>query len=452
MEADLEKVQTAHIVDWNHEGCGVGRTAEGKVVFIQGALPAETVYWRQTRQRKSYTEGEVVGWLHASASRTIPACDYYSRCGGCNSQHIEASAQVALKQRAWFNQMRRIGKVCPQQVLPPVYGYSWQYRERVRFSIARRQGQLQLGFQHKQRHDVVDINHCLILPEAVSAALPAIKNSLNLPVFSDVSAVGVHVGDAVIALSIQAPVLSQAMRQKLNLLIDQLSQTGVLPWQWWWLHQQEAQWQYPPSTPVLAYSLPEYQLRIPFTPQDFTQVNQHTNALMVRRAMQWLQPAAGEYVIDWFCGLGNFSLALARLGARVLGVEGVAAMSVRAGENARLNALQHHCDFQHADLFKINTRQLRQFGLADKWLLDPPRAGAQTLIKALSGLGDHELPRRIVYVSCDPATLARDAGLLVARGYAYRAGGIMNLFAQTAHVESMAVFEWPHELTNAAVK
>ncbi|MDF7675430.1 TRAM domain-containing protein [Neisseriaceae bacterium ESL0693] len=443
-EVVLDNKQTAYIEDWNHAAQGVARV-EGKVVFIQDALPGERVYWHQTGGKKSYAEGMIDGWQCKSQARVEPRCLYYAQCGGCNSQHIDAAAQVALKQRAWLNQMRRIAKTMPAVLLAPIYGQPWHYRERVRLAVSRDNGQIRLGFQHRRGHKVVDIDHCAVLPVAVSQALPLIKTVLNQSIDQLVESIGIHVGSEVIALSLSLPQQpDKALCQRLDKLVLQLSECGSLPWQWWYQCGREAQCHQPQTTPVLAYTLPEYQIRIPFQPQDFTQVSQTTNALMVHRAMQWLKPQKGQRIIDWFCGLGNFSLPMARLGAQVLGVEGVAAMCERARINARLNGLTQYCDFKHMNLFKITTTQLRDLPRADQWLLDPPRAGAQTLIMALCGLHDHELPRQIVYVSCDPATLARDVRQLVGRGYYYRAGGIMNLFAQTAHVESMAVFEWPH--------
>ena len=193
--------------------------------------------------------------------------------------------------------------------------------------------------------------------------------------------------------------------------------------------------------PALCYRLPEFGITIAYRPDDFTQINRHTNALMVQRAMQWLAPQPGERMVDAFCGLGNFSLPMARLGAQVLGIEGVADMVAQAQANAAANGLAAHCRFAVADLFAADVAMVQQWGIADKWLLDPPRAGAYALVQALAALPPAQRPRRLVYVSCNPATLARDAAVLAAAGYVFRAGGIMNMFAQTAHVESLAVFD-----------
>lgn len=434
----------AHVVDVDHEGRGVARV-NGKTVFIENALPGETVQWWLLRDKKSFMEGVATHWFSQSNLRITPPCALVSQCGGCHWQHIEANAQVALKQRVWEAQMCRLGKVFPEQILPPIYGLPWHYRQRVRLSVQWQHGQFALGFQSHRSHNVVDVAACRVLPESVSATLLEIHRILAAYAAScGISAVSIHVGDAATALCIQAK-KTWSPRQYCALTdwLDTM-QRRPLPWQLWWqIGQQTVQRVYPQTAPDLAYRLPEYQLRLRFTPDDFTQVNSETNALMVHRAMQCLVPKKGERIIDWFCGLGNFSLPTARLGATVLGVEGVETMVRKARQNAKTNGLAQVAGFQASNLFDVNAHALKKFGHADKWLLDPPRAGAQALLQSLSGLPETNLPQRIVYVSCNPGTLARDAAVLVARGYRFSAGGIMNLFAQTSHVESIAVFDWP---------
>jgi 23S rRNA (uracil1939-C5)-methyltransferase len=438
----LEQRFIAQIVDWNQEGRGVARV-DGKAVFIDEALPGEVVEWQPVRVKKSYSEGRISRVLMSADARVQPPCKYYVHCGGCNSQHIEFTTQVALKQRAWLNQMRRLGKVLPDELMPPIYGLPWHYRERVRLRAVYEDGRLMLGFQARRSHAIVDIDGCLVLPVELSEALNPIKALLQSWPVGCVQGIMLHRGNKVIALTLQVcGEVNQTMRRQVDSLLVRLQQQSGCLWQWWLQTGRTTTLQSASVTPVLAYDLPEYQLEIPYQPEDFTQVNQATNELMIQRAMQWLQPQAGERIIDWFCGLGNFSLPIARMQAEVVGVEGMEAMCQRARGNAQYNGLAQLARFQQADLFAMSRQRLRRFGYAHKWLLDPPRAGAQALILALSELEDRQMPSRIVYVSCDPATLARDAGLLVKRGYFYRAGGIMNLFAQTAHVESMAVFDW----------
>lgn len=436
----MEQQLTAHIIDWNQEGRGVARV-NGKAVFIEDALPGEVVQWQSVREKKSYTEGKISKLLRVAAARVQPPCVYYGRCGGCNSQHIEFTTQVALKQRAWMNQMRRLGKVQPDELMAPIYGLPWRYRERVRLRAVYQAGRLKLGFQARHSHNIVDIDECMVLSEVLSEALKPIKTLLQSWPEGSVSGVMLHQGNEVNALTLQASAINHNQRKQIDSLLLQLQQQTGKIWQWWLQTGRTTALQTAKHMYKLSYHLPEFQTVIPYQPEDFTQVNQLTNALMVQRAIQWLQPQAGERIIDWFCGLGNFSLPIARMQAEVVGVEGMAAMCRRASANAQYNGLKHLAHFQQADLFAMNGQRLRKFGYAHKWLLDPPRAGAQALILALNELEERFLPKRIVYVSCDPATLARDAGLLVKRGYQYRAGGIMNLFAQTAHLESMAVFD-----------
>lgn len=438
----MEQKNIALITDWNQEGKGIARV-NGKVVFIAETLPGEIVQWQPVREKKSYTEGKFSRLLKCSPFRTTAPCEYYASCGGCSIQHIEFTAQVALKQHAWLNQMQRLGKVKPEDLIAPVYGWPWHYRQRVTLGVDYRQGQLHIGFRSRQSHDVVDISNCLILPTVVSEALEPIKKVIRCWPQSSVQSIGINHSSEVIALTLQISNITQKMHKQAQQLIELLQQQSGQRWQWWLNDGQNTVLQTASAeTPALCYRLPEYQINIAYTPQDFIQVNQTTNALMVYRAMQWLQPQVGEKIIDWFCGLGNFSLPMARMGARVTGVEGSKLMCQRAQANARNNGLTEYTCFYQTNLFAIDGKHIQRFGYAHKWLLDPPRAGAQTLITALKDLNNTQLPKRIVYISCDPATLARDASLLVRRGYRYRAGGIMNLFAQTSHVESIAIFDW----------
>lgn len=441
----MEQNSFTHITDWNQDGKGVARV-DGKVIFIDEALPGEIVHWQPVRQKKTYAEGKIIQLLKPSASRQKPRCEYYTSCGGCSSQHIEFTTQVALKQRAWLSQMQRLGKVQPKELIAPIYGWPWHYRQRVTLATNYKRGQLQMGFRARHSHDVVDIAYCLVLPRHVSEALKPIKDVLRHWPENSVGDIKINQGSEVTALTLYVKQITTRMRRDVHQLIRLLQDKTNQRWQWWLNDGQDTVLQTTPSeTADLSYNLPEYRISITYSPNDFTQVNQNTNALMVHRAMQWLRPQAGEKIIDWFCGLGNFSLPIARLGAQVTGVEGSVLMCQRAQENARRNGLTKYTHFYQANLFEITSEKIQQLNYADKWLLDPPRAGAQKLIEALNEMNDKYLPIRIVYISCDPATLARDANLLVRRGYQYRAGGIMNLFAQTSHVESIAIFNWVND-------
>lgn len=425
---------------FDDQGRGVARH-NGRVVFIPQTLPGETVAACIRSSRKNFAEARVLHRLRSAAGRQLPRCTVFENCGGCRLQHIGHNTQVALKQRVWEEQMQRIGGALPQRIAAPLYGLPWHYRQRARLSAAcDAHGRLQLGFQAAASHEVVDTDTCPVLPEAVSAALPDLKTLLQAH-HRDLALDGLAFAQGENHLAWVLHVAHAPSPHTAAAFSQWLRQRGPDESLWLQYPREAARPWLPENPPPLYYSLPEYGIRVAYRPDDFTQINHRMNALMVSRAMQALSPQPGERIIDWFCGLGNFSLPAARLGATVLGIEGVAAMAERAADNARRNGLADHCRFEAADLFKTETRHLRRYAYADKWLLDPPRAGAAALIAALGGLPPPQRPRLIVYVSCNPATLARDSAALRRHGYVCSEGGIFNLFPQTAHVESWAVFQ-----------
>lgn len=437
------------ITDIDHQGRGVGRD-NGKAVFVEGALPGETVLWQPLRYSERFTEARLQRCLNASPLRREPPCEYAASCGGCAWQHIDDSAQVALKSRVFEAQLKRLGKVFPEEMLPPIYGLPSHYRERVRLTVQHNSNRTVLGFQAASSHDVADIGHCRVLSPRLSAAIAPVKALLqHTAQHSGIHHLIMNEGENAAALCLEAAVpyrcLKPQERQAWEQLVQTLTAQSGLGWQLWWANKNTPH----PTAPVyttdataaLSYRLPEYGIEIAFTPHDFTQVNRRTNALMVHRALTWLRPQAGERIIDWFCGLGNFSLPLARSGADVVGVEGVDTMVRKAAANAETNGLAARTLFVCANLFAVTARDVAALGRSDTWLLDPPRAGAQTLLKTLPMLPEHARPQRIVYISCNPATFARDAAVIAADGYRFRAAGLMNWFAQTAHMEAVGVFE-----------
>ena len=434
--------QEAEVFSLDYEGRGVARCG-GKTVFVKGALPQERVSLRITRSKKQFDEAETLAVLRPSPQRVIPKCGYFDTCGGCTLQHAAHEAQVAYKQRVLEEQLARIGKVRPAQLLAPVYGMPWGYRDRARLAVAvDGRGRLKMGFQARKSHDVVDIDACPVLPPAVSSALPVVKNTLQklADAGERVRFAEFFQGDALLVLNVclSDKPSEQALTQ-LHRLSDSLNQKQMHFWQIWLQIGREAAFPFAPrEAPPLAYRLPEFDVRMPYRPGDFTQVNADLNAVMVGGALRLLDIRAGERVVDLFCGLGNFSLPMARQGAEVVGMEGAEYLVRRARENAELNGCGDRISFQTADLFAVDQTALASWGKFDKMLLDPPRNGAYAVVQAL-----HRpyLPQRIVYVSCNPATFARDAAVLVEKGYAFKAAGVMNLFAQTAHVESIGWFE-----------
>ncbi|MBH5328862.1 23S rRNA (uracil(1939)-C(5))-methyltransferase RlmD [Eikenella sp. S3360] len=428
-------MNTATIHSIDHEGRGVARIG-GKTTFITGALPQETVAYRITRSKKHHDEAQATRILTPSPYRTAPACPHYSQCGGCTLQHAHSNAQVAYKQRILEEQLQRLGKVRPQYLLPPIYGQAWGYRHRARLSACHSQGQTLLGFQGRNSHRIINIRSCPILTPQLAAQLDNIRtllqqlNRLHAPIRS----IELHHSPHANALTLLTERLPQAARAHLI----QAAQSLPANWHIWLQTPQQPTRPLLPESPQLSYSLPEYRLTLPYRPGDFTQVNPAANALLVSRAMQLLQPRPGERIADLFCGLGNFSLPIAAAGAHVTGIEGSPALTERAAQNARLNQLTERTRFHSADLFQTTEHTVAAWGRFNKILLDPPRSGAYALVQALH---PPYLPRRIVYVSCNPATFARDAAVLVGKGYRFRSAGIVNMFPQTAHVETVGCFE-----------
>ena len=415
------------------EGRGVARNPEGKVVFVEGALPGETVEARLVHGRRSYDLMRATAVLHASSGRRSPRCPYFGVCGGCATQHADARTQVAAKQRWLEDCLQRIAKVEPGCILAPIHGEEWGYRRRARLSVRHlaKTGVAMVGFRERRSTFVADMDSCEVLPPQVAALIPRLRRLVaELSVRERVPQIEVAVGDEAVVLVFRHLLPLSAADQAA--LRDFAQSAGV----WVWLQPggpDTAQPFAPESGGALHYTLPEFGVRIEFRPTDFTQVNHAVNRLLVARAVRLLDPQPGERIADLFCGLGNFALPIARRGAQVSGFEGSAALVERARRNAALNGLE--AQFETANLAEAGFGALGPF---DKLLLDPPREGAVELVKALP----QDWPRRIVYVSCDPATLARDAGVLVHRqGFTLSAAGVVNMFPHTAHVESIALFE-----------
>jgi 23S rRNA (uracil1939-C5)-methyltransferase len=424
----------------DQEGRGVARH-EGKAVFVEGALPGERVRCTVVKRKPSYEIARVEAIERASAARTAPRCPHFAICGGCSLQHIDAAAQVAAKQRSLEDALWHIGRVRPLEILPAIHGPAWGYRHRARLSVRHvaKKGGVLVGFHEKKSSYVADMRSCAILPPRISALLPRLRELVAVLSIRDrLPQIELAVGDAdtapeVLVLRVLEPP-SEADCRLLTAFADRhVIQFYLQP------GGPETAAPFHPLQRTLAYALPEFGLTFPYAPTDFTQVNPAINRVLVRRAIALLAPQPGERVADFFCGLGNFSLPIARVGAAVVGVEGSAALVRRAGENAALNGLAAHARFVVANLFEATPESVEALGSLDRVLIDPPREGAVALVKALPGDG---APRRIVYVSCNPATLARDAAILVHdHGYTLSSAGIVNMFPHTAHVESLAAFD-----------
>ena len=421
----------------DQEGRGVAR-CEGKAIFIDGALPGESVECSPYVRKPNFEFATLIRVLRPSAQRCAPRCPFFGKCGGCSLQHMDARAQVAVKQRVLEDNLRHIGKVEAEQILPAVHGPQWGYRHRARLSAryVQKKGGTLIGFREKRSSYVTDMTSCEIMPPHVSALLKPLRETLaRLSIRERIPQVEVAVGDetTVLVLRILQPLAPQdgellrefAGRHAVRIYLQPRGPDSAQPF-------------CPAADADLYYALPEFDLKIRFGPTDFTQINYAMNRVLVRRTLTLLDPQPGECVGDMFCGLGNFALAIARRGAFVVGVEGSAALIARAAANAAANGLGGTADFHALDLFKIDNARFAALGRFDRMLIDPPRDGAIELVKALG----ERAPARIVYVSCNPATLARDAAVLVhTRGYRLSGAGVVNMFPHTSHVESIAVFE-----------
>ncbi len=427
----------ATIESLDHEGHGIAHV-DGKAIFIDGALPFEEVVYQSYRKKPAFENAQAVHVLRESFSRVKPQCPHFGFCGGCSMQHLEPSAQVAAKQRVLEDNLWHIGRVRADTLLPPVYGPAWEYRFRARLSAryVAKKGSMLVGFHEKRSSFIADMRECRILPKRISNQLIPLRELIGrLSIRDRMPQVELALGDGVDVMVLR--IMEPLDADDEQCLRDYADKHGVQ----FWLQPKgpdTAYPFYPLDAQALSYSLPEFNIVMPFRPTEFTQVNPQINRVLVGRAIRLLDPLPGERVADMFCGLGNFSLPMARRGATVLGIEGSQGLVERARSNAALNGLTGMVDFAVANLFEATEASLAALGKFDKMLIDPPRDGAVELVKSL---GDNA-PRRIVYVSCNPATLARDASVLVhAKGYRLLQTGVVNMFPHTAHVESIAVFE-----------
>ena len=427
----------AIIESLDHEGRGVAHQ-DGKAIFIEGALPGERVEYSSYRKKPTYEQATTSRIIKASSQRATPKCQFFGVCGGCSMQHLEVTAQVATKQRVLEDALWHIGRIKPEVVLPAIYGPSWGYRDRARIGVrlVPKKGGVLVGFHEKKSSYIADMTSCEILPPHISALLLPFReliSSLSTP--DRIPQIEIAVGGDITVLVLRNLLPMTTQDESKLLAFGETHGVSM------WLQPGGPDTVRPirkEDPEYLHYTLPEFDLRLRFRPTDFTQVNVHINRLLIHRAMQLLDPQPGERIADLFCGLGNFSLPIARRGATVVGVEGSAALTKRAAENAAMNGLTERSEFHVANLFEATPESIAALGHLDKFLIDPPREGAIAVVKALT----ENSPKRIVYVSCNPSTLARDAAVLVhEKGYRLLGAGAANMFPQTSHVESIALFE-----------
>jgi 23S rRNA (uracil1939-C5)-methyltransferase len=423
------------VVSLAHDGRGVARV-EGKTVFVDGALPGETVMATRSRKHRRYDEATLLEVLEASPDRVQPGCAHFGVCGGCALQHLDEARQVESKQAHVAEQFARVGQVEPARWLEPLRGPAWGYRRRARLGAKYviKKERVLVGFRERSKPYVADVRSCPVLADPVGplvGELAALVESLSIR--ERLPQIEVSVGE--LATALVARVLDDPTAEDRRRLRDFATSRGlefylqpggldtVVPLD-------------PPATP-LTYRLPEFDVEITFQPIDFIQVNASINAQAVSLAVEHLQLAPEHRVLDLFCGLGNFTLPVARRAGRVVGVEGEEGLVARARANAAANGIGN-AEFHVADLSGDPEGFPWTLGPFERVLLDPPRAGAAGVLPLIGRIR----PGRIVYVSCHPASLARDAGVLVhGHGYRLAAAGVMDMFPHTAHVESIAVFE-----------
>lgn len=426
----------ADITDLTHDGRGVAHV-DDKALFVRGALPGEKVRARITRRHRHYDEGVVDELYTTSADRVEPRCRHYAICGGCSLQHLEQGAQIRAKQQVLADNFQRIGKVQPDTWLEPLTGAAWGYRRRGRLSVRRvpKKGRVLVGFREKSNpRYVADILHCDVVHPHLGKHIGTLGTMIDtLDAAADIAQIEFAAGDDTVALVFRhlkplgqrdLDILTTFAREyDFAIYLQPGGHTSVHPlW---------------PEQPRLAFRFDDDALELTFRPLDFVQVNSDMNQRMLTHALQLLDPRKDDRVLDLFCGLGNFTLPLARRCAEVAGVEGEHALVERADANAANNGI-HNARFHVANLFDDQRHSAWAREDWDKILLDPPRAGADKVLEYLP----RKATRRVVYVSCHPASLARDAGILVGKhGFRLKAAGVMDMFPHTAHVESIALFE-----------
>lgn len=429
---------TAFIEKLSHDGRGIAHI-DGKTTFIQGAITNETVEFQILKRKSGFDEGLVVAVTHASPYRVTPKCHYFEKCGGCSLQHIDGAAQINEKQALFLDVLARIGHCQPDDLLPPLTASHWHYRNKARLSVSynEKRRSVSVGFREKYNpSQILAIQQCPVLNQRVEEQLVNLEQliaSLDKP--SSIAQIEIAAGDEDIALifrhlsplskSDEVKLIAFGETSQFHLYLQPKGLDSVYLF-------------YPKNVSnYLSYSLPEEGITFSFLPTDFTQINPALNRLMIGSAIDLLNLQPDDVVLDLFCGLGNFSLPISKYCTKVIGIEGSKSMVERASMNAELNGIKN------ATFFTLNLdddavfQKLPQQRFT-KLLLDPPRTGAHEIVKFIEKLN----PERIVYVSCNPATLARDADVLIhQKGYRMIKAGVMNMFPHTEHVESIAVFE-----------
>ncbi len=424
---------TLQVERLSHEGRGIAKV-DGKTTFIAGALPDETLSARITTQHKRYNEAELIEVLTESLHRVAPPCPHYAQCGGCDLQHLDIEQQREHKQQQVLDQLARFADVVPERVAPPLIGATTGYRRAARIGINQRQrdGEILVGFRRRGSSKLLNIDSCPVLIPRLQPVFALLRETLeDLGDIRPLTHVDLSCGDTDGFIRFRCTRKPKdALMQALKRVSEQLQLKLIIGLNDQDIHLDEG---------VARYTLPDSDLELEFGPTDFIQVNAEINQAMIAQAMNWLDPQPDQRVLDLFCGLGNFTLPLARKAAQVVGIEGSADMVERARSNA-MHAGIDNAQFYRADL-SASFRHAAWFREGfDLILLDPPRTGAREAVKELSGYG----ATKVLYISCSPSALVADLPLLTAAGYRVTRFGIMDMFPHTAHVESMLLLERNH--------
>jgi len=432
-----KKYTSTRVHALSHDGRGIA-TVNNKTTFISGALPGETVTYKITQKRGGYNEADVLDIIDISSERVTPPCNHFGICGGCSLQHMGAEAQMQLKQQTLLDQLKHFGQITPKSLLPPLNANLLGYRRKARLGVkfVIKKNKLLVGFREKTSHYLADLERCVVLHPLVGERLHKLGEIIaTLSQYRSIPQIEVAIGDVDAALVFRhLEPLSDADKEKLisfgnnhNLQIY-LQPNSPYPIHKLWPLDESYR---------LTYTLPDYHLEFMFHPLDFTQINLEMNRLMIRQAITFLDLKATDHVLDLFCGIGNFTLPIARHVHHISGIEGSMDMVARAKDNAEHNRIKN-VTFYSENLIKPSPQAAWLRSPYDKIILDPPRAGAKEILPYLN----HSAVKKLVYVSCNPATLARDGGELVHQyGYQLKHAGIMNMFPHTSHIEAMAVFE-----------
>lgn len=433
----LDEPITLNIESMSHDGRGIA-SLHGKTTFVQGGLSNETVICHLTKKHSRFNEAIVTNVLKPAIDRAKPHCNHFEICGGCSLQHLNSFSQIQFKQNVLLEQLKHFGKVIPESILPPIVGKTWGYRRKARLGVrfVRKKEKLLIGFREKSSRFLADIESCAILHPKVSNSINSLRDLIqSLSQFEHIPQIEIAVSDTGAALFFRhlTPLSSEDIKklrdygEKNDFHIYLQPNSPAKTHKIWPSISKEN----------LSYFLPEYQLEMQFYPLDFIQVNGETNQLLLKQALQLLAPESTDIILDLFCGLGNFSLPLARFAKKVIGIEGSHEMVLRAQENAIHNHIEN-IEFYTTNLMEPLPSTTWVKKTYDKILLDPPRSGAKEILPLLPTFA----AKKILYISCNPATFARDAGELVhTYGYRLKQLGVADMFPHTSHIETIALFE-----------